>query len=54
MNKLQTIDEHIIIRETSGYSLIEKVDVIDVPEVIEFLRVVHNYLKMERLIKTHK
>jgi hypothetical protein len=54
MNKLQIIDEHIIIRETTGYSLIEKVDVLDLPEVIEFLQVVHNYLKMERLIKEHK
>lgn len=51
MNKLQTIQEHITIRETSGYSLIEKIDELDIPEVIEFLKVVHNYLKMEKLIK---
>jgi hypothetical protein len=50
MNALQTIDEHIIIRETVGYNGIKDVEVHDLPSVLEFLKIVYNYQRMNRLI----
>lgn len=50
MNALQTIDEHIIIRETVGYNGIKDVEVYDLPSVLEFLKIVYNYQRMNRLI----
>ena len=50
MNELQTINEHTIIRETSGYDLIKAVPTEDLPEVMRFLEIVYNYEKMELLI----
>jgi hypothetical protein len=46
MNKLDIIKNHILIRETIGYEAISKVDVLDMPEVMEFLKIVSNYIKM--------
>jgi hypothetical protein len=51
MNALDIIDEHIIIRETIGYEGISKVEVYDLPQVLQFLRIVHNYQKMVNLQK---
>ena len=50
----QTIDEHQIIRETCGYDFIAEVDIVDLPEVINFLRICHNYTKMQNIEKTRK
>jgi len=49
MDILQTIDEHIIIRETVGYGIIEQLEVWDIPEMMKFLKIVHNYEKMTAL-----
>jgi len=49
MNELQTINEHITIRNTIGYDLISKIDVCDVPEVLKFLVIVDNYLNMSKI-----
>ena len=45
----QTIDEHMVIRETCGYDVIAKVDIVDLPEVIHFLRICNNYAKLKRI-----
>lgn len=49
MRKLQIIDEHIIIRETCGYEGIKDVPVFDMPQVLQFLRICHNYQKMKNI-----
>jgi hypothetical protein len=50
MNAIQTIDEHIIIRDTVGYDGIKDIEIHDLPSVIEFLKIVHNYQRMNHLI----
>jgi len=49
MNALDIINEHIIIRETIGYDGIKDVDLVDIPEVLKFLKIVHNYNKMVKI-----
>lgn len=49
MNELQTIDEHILIRKTCGYDAIKDIDVFDLPNVIQFLKICHNYQKIKNL-----
>ena len=49
MKELQTIEEHILIRNTIGYDVIKDIDVCDMPNVIRFLRIIDNYLKMQRI-----
>jgi hypothetical protein len=51
---LQLIEEHDIIRETVGYDVISKVDLIDLPAVMEFLNIVNNYNRMKRVEEKHK
>lgn len=51
MNDLELIDEHLIIRDTVGYEGIKDVDIIDIPEVMRFLRIVYNYQRMQRVIE---
>lgn len=51
MSDLDLIDEHIIIRETVGYEFLNGVDVIDIPEVMRFLKIVYNYNKMKSIEK---
>jgi hypothetical protein len=46
MNWLELSLEHETIRETVGYSVIEKIELEDIPTVMEFLKIVHNYIKM--------
>lgn len=50
MNELQIIDEHILIREMCGYDIIDKIDVLDIPQVIQFLNICNNYLKMKNIL----
>ena len=49
MKALDIIDEHIIIRETVAYEFISGIDVVNLPEVIKFLRIVHNYERMKKI-----
>lgn len=49
MHDLKTIEEHILIRETVGYSLLDKIDVVDMPKFLEFLKITKNYLDMKKL-----
>ena len=48
-NPIDIIDEHIIIRETIGYDGIKDVNLVDLPEVLKFLKIVHNYKKIKKL-----
>ena len=54
MSKLQTIDEHMIIRETIGYDVISEFEIHDLPVVLDFLKVVWNYRKMCEIEKKLK
>ena len=49
MKAIELVDEHIIIRETVGYDLISKVELCDLPDVIKFLKIVNNYMRMLRI-----
>lgn len=50
---LDSVIEHMVIRETIGYKEIEKIDIVDLPEVMSFLKIVWNYEKMVRLEKNN-
>lgn len=49
MTDIDIIDEHIVIRETVGYDGIKDVDLVDLPEVFKFLKIVHNYVKIKKI-----
>jgi len=49
MNDIKTLDHHIVIRETVGYDLLKQVDLMDIPAVMQFLKIVHNYNRLCRL-----
>jgi hypothetical protein len=49
MNPLDLIDEHIIIRETVGYEFLNDVELVDIPEVMKFLKIVYNYKKLKTI-----
>ena len=49
MNALDLIDEHIIIRETVGYEFLTDVELVDIPEVMKFLKIVYNYKKLKAI-----
>ena len=49
MRELQIIDEHITIRETCGYDGIKDVPVYDMPQVLHFLKICHNYMKLQNI-----
>jgi len=51
MSHLDIIDEHIVIRETIGYEGIKDIEVYDLPEVLNFLKIVFNYQRMQRLLE---
>jgi hypothetical protein len=51
MSVLQTIDEHLYIRETVGYDIIKEVPLEDMPTVINFLKIVYNYNRMKNKIE---
>ena len=47
MNPLDLIDEHTIIRETVGYEFLTDVELVDIPELMTFLKVIYNYKKLK-------
>lgn len=51
MSVLQTIDEHLYIRETVGYDIIKEVPLEDLPTVISFLKIVYNYNRMKEVLE---
>ena len=46
MDKLRTINEHIVIRDTVGYDAIKDIEVHDLPGIIDFLKIIWNYQKL--------
>lgn len=52
MNTLDIIDHHTIIRETVGYEVLAEVDLMDMPKVMEFLKIVYNYNRMKRVAES--
>lgn len=42
--------EHQLIRETVGYDVISKIDILDLPVVMNFLQIVKNYTKINSLL----
>lgn len=53
MDNLDIIDHHDLIRETVGYNTIKEIDIFDLPYVMEFLKIVNNYQKMNRFIENN-
>lgn len=51
MSPLDLIDEHEVIRETVGYEFLNNVELVDIPEIIGFLKIVYNYKKINNLTK---
>lgn len=49
MNWWDIIDEHMVIRETCGYDVLKDVEVIDMPNVIKFLKICYNYTNMKNI-----
>ena len=49
MNPIATIEQHEVIRKTIGYNLLSKIDLLDLPVVIDFLTVVNNYNNLKRI-----
>lgn len=49
MNALDLIDEHQIIRETVGYEFLNDVELVDLPELMKFLKIVYNYKKLKTI-----
>ena len=48
MKDYEIIEQHELIRETIGYKFISKVNPLDIPGVLKFLRIVVNYKKMKQ------
>jgi hypothetical protein len=49
MNPIDLIDEHQIIRETVGYEFLKDVELVDIPEVMKFLKIIYNYKKLKAI-----
>ena len=49
MKDTDIIDEHLIIRETVGYEVLNQVAIEDMPKVMEFLKIVYNFNRMKRV-----
>jgi hypothetical protein len=49
MKDTDIIDEHLIIRETVGYEVLNQVPIEDMPKVMEFLQIVYNYNRMKKV-----
>lgn len=54
MNHIDIIDEHLIIRETVGYEVLNQVPIEDMPKVMEFLKIVYNYNRMKRVVEENR
>ena len=51
VSDLEIIEQHIIIRETIGYKALDKIQIENIPNVLGFLKIVHNYTKMKNIEK---
>ena len=51
MVNIKLIEKHTLIRETIGYKALSEIPLKDVPQVLSFLRIIQNYIKMKNIIK---
>ena len=49
LKELEIIEEHILIRDTCGYDVIAQANVCDIPQILHFLRICNNYVKLQRI-----
>ena len=49
MKDTDIIDHHQIIRETVGYEVLKEFPLEDMPRIIEFLKVIYNHQRMNRV-----
>jgi hypothetical protein len=54
MTDTDIIDHHQTIRETVGYEILDKIELEDMPKFIEFLKVVQNYQRMNRVKRANE
>ena len=55
MNNLQVIDNAIVIKEVFGsFKILDEIDTLDIPEVIQFARIAYNYKMMSEKIEELK
>lgn len=45
-----TLDYHMYIRDTVGYDFIKNIELDDLPQVIQFLKVIWHYTKMQNIL----
>jgi len=51
VNKLQVIDNAIVVKEVFGsFKILDEFEPWDIPEVIQFARIVFNYTNMQNLL----
>lgn len=51
MNDLRVIDDAIVIKEVFGsFKILDEFEPWDIPSVLQFARIVHNYTKMQNLL----
>jgi len=51
MKDLDIVSHHEVIRDTIGYEAISKMESCEIPYIMDFLKIVHNYKKIKKLKK---
>ena len=51
IHPIKIIDHHNVIRETIGYEGMSDLELIDIPQVMDFLRIVYNYKRLKEIEK---
>lgn len=54
MHDLEIIEQHQVIRETIGYEKLNEVELVDIPELLRFLKVMHDYIKMQQILEENE
>jgi len=50
MKKLAIVDDHLAFKAVfGGFAVLDEIDVVDHPEVLEFAKTVANYVKMKEI-----
>lgn len=50
INFLDIVNEHVAIRKTTGYEILDKVSIVDMDQVIKFLIIATNYINMQEAL----
>ena len=51
INFLDIVNEHVAIRKTTGYEILDKVSIVDMDQVIKFLIIATNYINMQEALR---